>query len=111
IGATRLLADDDIDTAVLASHAAHLAEQGKTPVLVAVDGRPAAVLAVADTVKPDSAAAIAALHRLGITTVMITGDNARTAAAIARQVGIPRVVAEVLPQHKADAIRRLQSEQ
>jgi Cu+-exporting ATPase len=110
VGAARLLADDDIDTTELASHAAHLAEQGKTPVLVAVDGRPAAVLAVADTVKPDSPAAIAALHGLGIGTVMITGDNARTAAAIAREVGIPRVLAEVLPEHKADAIRRLQGE-
>ena len=68
--------------------AAELSAQGKTPILVAVDGRPAGVLAVADTVKADSAAAIAALHRLGIDVVMITGDNARTAAAIARQVGV-----------------------
>ena len=84
--------------------------QGKTPILAAVDGRPAGVLAVADTVKDDSVAAIAALRKLGLEVVMITGDNARTAAAIARQVGVPRVLAEVLPEHKAGEIRRLQAE-
>ena len=78
--------------------------------LAAVDGTPAGVLAVADTVKDDSAAAIAALRRLGVDVVMLTGDNARTAAAIARQVGVRRVLAEVLPEHKADEIRRLQAE-
>jgi Cu+-exporting ATPase len=87
-----------------------LSGEGKTPILAAVDGHPAGVLAVADTVKDDSAAAITALHRLGVEVVMITGDNARTAAAIARQVGITRVLAEVLPEHKADEIRRLQAE-
>ncbi|MFZ0832268.1 MAG: HAD-IC family P-type ATPase, partial [Mycobacterium sp.] len=87
-----------------------LAAQGKTPIFVGVDGRPAGMLAVADTVKDDSIAAIAALHRLGLQVVMITGDNARTAAAVARQVGITRVLAEVLPEHKADEIRRLQAE-
>src|SRR5207244_712450 len=75
-----------------------------------VDGRPVGVLAVADTVKADSAAAITALRRLGIQVVMITGDNARTGAAIARQVGISRVLAEVLPENKAGEIRRLQAE-
>jgi Cu+-exporting ATPase len=88
---------------------AELSAQGKSPVLAAVDGRPSGVLAVADTLKPDSAAAIAALHRLGAQVVMLTGDNART-AAIARQVGVRRVLAEVLPEHKADEIRRLQGE-
>ena len=78
--------------------------------LAAVDGRLAGVVAVADTVKDDSAAAIAALGRLGAEVVMLTGDNARTATAIARQAGVRRVLAEVLPEHKADEIRRLQAE-
>jgi Cu+-exporting ATPase len=110
VGNARLLADAGVDTAVLQPMAEQLSGQGKTPVLAAVDGRPAGVLAVADTLKPDSAAAIAALHDLGIDVVMITGDNRRTAAAIAAQVGIRRVLAEVLPEHKADEIRRLQGE-
>ena len=111
VGSSRLLVEAGIDTAALDRLAADLAAQGKTPVLAAaVDGRPAGVLGVADTVKPDSAAAIAALRRLGLEVVMLTGDNRRTAAAIARQVGIGRVLAEVLPEHKADEIRRLQAE-
>jgi Cu+-exporting ATPase len=107
-GTTRLLADAGIDTTALDPIAAELSTHGKTPILVAIDGRPAGVVAVADTVKPDSAAAIAALRRLGVDVVMLTGDNARTAAAIAGQVGIGRVLAEVLPEHKADEVRRLQ---
>ncbi|MGW2706747.1 heavy metal translocating P-type ATPase [Streptomyces sp. NPDC001340] len=110
VGTARLLADVGIGTAQLAAQAEEFSGQGKTPVLAAVDGRPAGVLAVADTVKDDSAQAITALHRLGIETVILTGDNARTAAAIARQVGVRRVLAEVLPEHKADEIRRLQGE-
>ncbi|UXY25305.1 heavy metal translocating P-type ATPase [Streptomyces sp. HUAS TT20] len=110
VGTARLLGDVGIDTTALAPVAAALSAEGKTPVLAAVDGRPAGVLAVADTVKDDSAAAIAALQRLGIDVVMLTGDNARTAAAIAAQVGVTRVLAEVLPEHKADEIRRLQGE-
>jgi Cu+-exporting ATPase len=110
VGTRRLLADVGIDTAALDPIASELSGQGKTPVLVAVDGAPAGVIAVADTVKADSAAAIAALHDLGIEVVMLTGDNRRTAAAIAAQVGVGRVLAEVLPEHKADEIRRLQGE-
>jgi Cu+-exporting ATPase len=110
VGARRLLADAGIDTSALDPIAAEFSAQGKTPILAAVDGRPAGVLAVADTIKDDSVAAIAALRLLGLDVVMITGDNARTAAAIARQVGIQRVLAEVLPEHKADEIRRLQGE-
>jgi P-type Cu+ transporter len=110
VGSTRLLAGAGIDTMSLDPVAAELAARGKTPVLAAVDGTAAGVLAVADTVKDDSAAAIAALHRLGVQVVMLTGDNARTAAAIARQVGVRRVLAEVLPGDKAGEIRRLQAE-
>ncbi|MFI6010093.1 heavy metal translocating P-type ATPase [Streptomyces sp. NPDC051243] len=110
VGTAHLLGNVGIDTTALAPVAANLSAEGKTPVLAAVDGRPAGVLAVADTVKDDSAAAIAALKHLGIEVVIITGDNARTAAAIAAQVGVDRVLAEVLPEHKADEIRRLQGE-
>ncbi|KUL22175.1 heavy metal translocating P-type ATPase [Streptomyces regalis] len=110
VGTARLLGDVGIDTTALAPLAANLSAEGKTPVLAAVDGRPAGVLAVADTVKDDSVSAIAALKHLGIEVIIITGDNARTAAAIAAQVGVDRVLAEVLPEHKADEIRRLQRE-
>jgi len=110
VGSARLLAGAGIDTAELDPVAAELSAQGKTPVLAAVDGAPAGVLAVADPVKADSAAAIAALHRLGVEVIMLTGDNALTAAAIAREVGVRRVLAEVLPEHKAAEIQRLQAE-
>ncbi|MER5204229.1 heavy metal translocating P-type ATPase [Streptomyces sp. NPDC002825] len=110
VGAARLLHDAGVDTATLDRVATDLSEAGRTPVLAAIDGRPAGVLAVADPLKGDSARAVGALRRLGVDVVMITGDNARTAAAIAGQVGIDRVLAEVLPEHKADEIRRLQNE-
>ncbi len=110
VGNARLLTGAGIDITPLDSAAKEAAGTGKTPVLAAVDGEPAGVLAVADTVKQDSAAAIAALRRLGVQVVMLTGDNARTAAAIARQTGVNRVLAEVLPEHKADEIRRLQAQ-
>ena len=107
-GTSRLLSDAGIDTSTLDRLADELSASGKTPMLIAVDQQPAGLLAVADTVKPDSAAAIAALHRLNVQVIMLTGDNARTAAAIAKHVGIGQVLAEVLPEHKADEIRRLQ---
>ena len=110
LGSARLLTDAGIDTTALDPVAAELAAEGKTPVLAAIGGAPAGVLAVADPVKDDSAAAITALHRLGVQVVMLTGDNSRTAAAIARAVGVRRVVAEVLPGHKASEIQRLQGE-
>lgn len=110
VGTARLLGDSGIAPDRLTPLATDLSAQGKTPVFAAVDGAPAGVLAVADTVKEDSGAAIAALRRLGLEAVIITGDTARTAEAIARQVGVERVLAEVLPQHKADEIRRLRRE-
>ncbi len=86
------------------------AAQGKTPVFVAVDGRPAGVIAIADTLKPHSAEAVRALRDMGLEVVMITGDNRRTAEAVAHQVGIERVMAEVLPREKAEAVKSLQDE-
>ena len=110
IGNRRLLQEADVDVHDLLSHMDRLAEAGKTPMLVALDGKPGGVIAVADTVKEESAAAIAALRALGLEVAMITGDNATTAEAIARQVGIDRVLAEVLPEDKASEVRRLQDE-
>jgi Cu+-exporting ATPase len=110
VGRRRLLEDSGVDTAPLEQVASRLEAEGKTAIYAAVDGRPVGVLAVADTAKEEAAAAIAALRRRGIEVVMITGDNRRTAEAIARQVGVGRVVAEVLPQDKADEVRRLQAE-
>jgi len=108
VGNRRLLAGAGIDTGPLESDSQRLAADGKSPMLVAVDGLPAAVVGVADTIKDGSAAAVAALQARGIEVVMMTGDNRLTAAAIARQVGIGRVLAEVMPEHKAAEVRRLQ---
>jgi Cu+-exporting ATPase len=110
VGNRRLLAGAGIDPDALEADSGRLAADGKTPMLVAVGGRPAAVVGVADTLKDGSAAAVAALQFRGIDVVMMTGDNRVTAAAIARQVGIRRVLAEVMPEHKAAEIRRLQAE-
>jgi P-type Cu+ transporter len=110
IGNPVLLRDAGIDSITLEAEADRLSADGKTPLLVAVDGKPHGVIAVADTLKEESAAAVASLRGLGVAVVMITGDNRRTAAAIARQVGIGRVLAEVLPDRKAAEVRRLQSE-
>jgi Cu+-exporting ATPase len=90
--------------------ATDLAEAGKTPMYVAVGGELAGIVAVADTVKEDSIPAISALAAMGLEVVMITGDNERTGKAIGRQVGIDRVLAEVLPQDKALHVQRLQLE-
>ncbi len=95
---------------VLRSAAEALAAQGKTPLYFAEEHRLLGVVAVADVVKPDSAAAIAALRRGGCEVVLLTGDNQRTAEAIARQVGVDRVIAQVLPQDKARCIQELQRE-
>ena len=110
VGTATLLAETGVDATELEPIGDRLSAEGKTPILAAIDGEPAGVLAVADTVKDDSVAAIAALHKLGLDVVMISGDNSRTAAAVARQVGVSRALAEVLPEHKAGEIRRLQAE-
>ena len=97
-------------TSALADAAAQLAAQGKTPLYFAEEQQLLGVVAVADVIKPDSAAAIAALRRSGCEVVLLTGDNRRTAEAIARQVGVDRVIAQVLPQDKARCIEELQKE-
>jgi Cu+-exporting ATPase len=110
VGTRQLLAERGVDASGLEADAARLSEQGKTAIYVAVDGAPAGVVAVADTLKEDSPGAVRALGDLGLEVVMITGDNRRTAEAVARQVGIGRVLAEVLPSDKALEVRRLQDE-
>ncbi|MBN1873925.1 MAG: copper-translocating P-type ATPase [Anaerolineae bacterium] len=109
VGSRRLMETEGVDISSAESTMQQLEAEGKTAMLVAVAGELAGVLAVADTLKEDSARAIAALHRLGVRTAMITGDNRRTAEAIARQVGIDDVVAEVLPEGKVEAVKRIQA--
>lgn len=110
LGNVKLLRDRGIEADALTPEWERLAADGKTPMYVAVDGKAAGLVAVADTIKEDSTSAIKALHDLGLEVVMITGDNARTAQAIARQVGVDRVLADVLPQDKAHEIQKLQLE-
>ena len=110
VGARRLLERFEVPLGPLAASGEQLLAEGKTLIFVAVDGRPAGLIAAADTVRPMAAGAIAELKALGIEPVMMTGDNRRTAEAVARQVGIERVLAEVLPQAKADGVRQLQAE-
>ena len=106
VGADRAMAAAGIDCAAFADRAARLAGDAKTPLYAAIDGKLAALLAVSDPIKPSARAAIGALQRLGLHMAMITGDNARTADAVARQVGIDDVVAEVLPDGKVAALER-----
>ncbi|MDR1808635.1 MAG: heavy metal translocating P-type ATPase [Propionibacteriaceae bacterium] len=109
VGNAALLADEGVTALAAEARAAAFAAAGQTPLLVAVDGELAGIVAVADTVKPSSAAAIQRLHGRGLSVAMITGDNARTAAAIAGQVGVDRVLADVLPEAKAAAVAGLQA--
>lgn len=110
LGNAKLMTDRGIQLGRLVAESQRLADDGKTPMFVGIDGKAAGIIAAADTVKDDSVAAIAALKRLGLEVVMLTGDNRRTAAAIGRQVGVDRVLAEVLPQDKAHEVQRLQLE-
>jgi len=110
LGNLKLMRDRKLEVGELEARASGLADDGKTPMYVAIDGRAAGLVAVADTVKDDSKAAIEALRALGLEVVMMTGDNERTGRAIARQVGIERVLAEVLPQDKAFNVQKLQLE-
>jgi Cu+-exporting ATPase len=110
VGADRYMAKLSLDAGIFGEAAARLGQQGRTPLYAAIDGRLAAIIAVADPVKATTPAAIAALHAMGLKVAMITGDNRRTAEAIARGLGIDEVVAEVLPQGKVEAIRRLKAQ-
>ena len=109
VGADRHMRSLGLDVAAFAATSERLASEGKSPLYAAIDGRLAAIIAVADPVKPDTPAAIAALHALGLKVAMVTGDNARTAHAIASRLGIDEVVAEVLPEGKVEAVRRLKA--
>jgi len=109
LGADRYMHSLGLDTRPFSAAATRLGHEGKTPLYVAIDGQLAAILAVADPLKADTASAIAALHALGLKVVMITGDNTHTAQAIARQLHIDEVVAEVLPEGKVQAITALQN--
>ena len=110
IGTRKWLEENDVDTAAAETAMETLEEQGKTVMLVAADGKPAGWIAVADTVKPTSADAIRELKRMGLQVWMLTGDNERTARAIARQAGIEHIRAEVMPGDKAEEVKRLQAE-
>jgi len=110
LGNLRLMEERKVELNGLGARAAQLATEGKTPMFVAVDGTGAGLIAVADEIKPDAAAAVSALKRLGLEVLMITGDNEQTARAVAREVGIERVLAQVLPADKAAEVKRLQAE-
>ncbi|MCQ1833874.1 heavy metal translocating P-type ATPase [Neorhizobium galegae] len=109
VGADRYMEKLGLSVEVFAEAAARLGDEGKTPLYAAVDGKLAAVIAVADPLKPSSRDAIRALQAMGVEVAMVTGDNRRTAQAIARQVGIKKVVAEVLPEGKVKAIHEMRA--
>ena len=109
VGADRFMRELGLDVGSFARTAERLGNEGKSPLYASIDGRLAAIIAVADPIKSSTPAAIAALHQLGLKVAMITGDNARTAQAIAKQLGIDEVVAEVLPEGKVEAVRRLKA--
>jgi Cu+-exporting ATPase len=104
VGNVRLMQRAGIDTTAIDAEVERLQGEGKTAMYVAVDGQGIGVIAVADTVKEDSIEAIRVMQGMGLEVIMLTGDNARTAQAIARQVGIQRVLAEVLPEDKAESL-------
>ncbi|WP_367280340.1 heavy metal translocating P-type ATPase [Sulfuricaulis sp.] len=107
-GNARLMAQHNVELGNLVTRAEELAARAQTPMFLAVDGFVAGIVAVADPIKPDSKSAIARLHAIGLKVVMITGDNRATAEAVAREVGIDEVMAEVLPGDKADKVTALQ---
>lgn len=110
MGNYKLMVDKQIDLLNWGEASDRLAAEGKTPMFIAIDRQLAGIIAVADVIKENSAKAIRKLHEMGIEVAMITGDNRKTAQAIAKQVGIDRVLAEVLPQDKANEVKKLQAE-
>lgn len=110
LGTRKLMRDNNIDIQHLEERMKSLETEGKTAMLVAINQKAMGIIAVADTLKEHSREAVDELHRMGLQVVMLTGDNRRTATAIARQVGVDRVLSEVLPEDKAKEIKRLQSE-
>jgi Cu+-exporting ATPase len=110
LGNRKLMETNNISIAHLEEKMAAFEQQGKTAMLLSVDGKAAGLIAVADTLKEHSAEAVASLKKMGLEVIMLTGDNKRTANAIAAQVGVDRVLAEVLPSEKANEIKRLQGE-
>ncbi len=110
LGTRKLMTERGVEVETLTARAASFAAAGKTAMFVALDGAAAGVVAVADEVKPESREAVRELRRLGLEVLMLTGDNRVTAEAVAREVGIERVLAEVLPAGKAAAVKKLQSE-
>lgn len=110
LGNRKLMVDRNISFDKLEEKSHSLANEGKTPMYVAIDNKIAGIVAVADTVKKSSKKAIEKLHKMGIEVAMLTGDNRKTAEAIAKQVGIDRILAEVLPQDKANEVKKIQGE-
>lgn len=110
LGNLKLMEEKKVVLNGLLSNAEQLSNEGKTPMFLAVEGKMAGIIAVADTLKENSKKAVEALHQMGLEVVMLTGDNQRTAKAIANQIGVDRILAEVLPEMKAEEVKRLQSE-
>lgn len=110
LGNLKLMKENSIEAGILAKESDRLANEGKTPMYIAIDNKLKGIVAVADTVKPSSKEAIENLHNMGIKVAMITGDNKKTAEAIAKQVGIDIVLSEVLPEDKANEVKKLQGE-
>jgi Cu+-exporting ATPase len=110
LGNIKLMRDRDVDLGDLYSKSDKLAQEGKTPMYVAINKETAGIIGVADTLKENSKKAVDSLHQLGLEVVMLTGDSSRTAEAIARKAGIDKVLSEVLPEDKVREVKKLQSE-
>ena len=110
LGNLKLMQEREVPMEDLEEKSIQFSHEGKTPMFLGIDGQAAGIIAVADTLKPNSKEAVRELHRLGLEVVMLTGDNQRTADAIAQEVGIDRALAEVLPEHKAQEVKKLQDE-